>query len=178
MNIQMQRSWPALFMGLPKVPDKTHSCLERPLSASELHVALRSMDCGKAPGIDGLPTEFYKMFLSVLGDDLLSVLSDSLAGGLLPLSCRRAVISLLPKKGDLKEINNWRPDSLLCSDLKFFSKAFSKAIRLREVVGHVIHRDQTYCESNRSILDNVDLILDILNVSWLLDIDIGLISFN
>lgn len=34
------------YMGLPKVSNKTNSWLERPLSASELHVALRSMDCG------------------------------------------------------------------------------------------------------------------------------------
>ena len=25
-----------------------------------------------------------------------------------PLSCRRAVLTLLPKKGDLQEIKNWR----------------------------------------------------------------------
>ena len=93
----------SFYMGLPKVPEETNSWLERPLSASELHVALRSMDCGKAPGIDGLPIEFYKTFWSVLGGDLLSVLNDSLAGGLLPLSCRRAVITLLPKKGDIKK---------------------------------------------------------------------------
>lgn len=50
----------SFYMGLPKVPDKINSWLERPLSASELHVALRSMDSGKSPGIDGLPIEFYK----------------------------------------------------------------------------------------------------------------------
>ncbi len=166
----------SFYVGLPKVSDESNSLLEKPLSASELHVALRSMDCGKAPGIDGLPIEFYKTFWSVLGGDLLSVLNDSPAGGLLPLSCRRAVITLLPKKGDLKEIKNWRPVSLLCSDLKLFSKAL--AIRLREVVGQVIHRDQTYCVPNRSIFDNVYLIRDILEVSRLLDIDTGLISLD
>ncbi len=124
-------------MGLPKVSDETNSWLEKPLSALELHVSLQSMDCGKAPGIDGLPIEFYKMFWSVLGEDLLSVLNESLTGGLLPLSCRRAVITLLSKKGDLKEIKNWRPVSHLYSDLKLFSKAL--AIRLKEVVGQVIH---------------------------------------
>lgn len=166
----------SFFLGLPKVSVKAKCSLERPLSASELHVALQSMDCGKAPGIDGLPIEFYKVFWSVLGNDLLSVLNDSLTGGLLPLSCRRAVITLLPKKGDLKEIKNYRPVSLLCSDLKLFSKAL--AIRLRNVVGQVIHHDQTYCVPNRSIFDNVYLIRDILDVSRLLDIDTGLISLD
>ncbi|GAA6087544.1 uncharacterized protein LOC114772546 [Tachysurus ichikawai] len=55
------------------------------------------MESGKAPGIDGLPIEFYKC----LGEDLLLVINHSLAKGRLPLSCRRAVLTLLPKKGDL-----------------------------------------------------------------------------
>lgn len=166
----------SFYVGLPKVSDEINSWLGKPLSASELHVALQSMDCGKAPGIDGLPIEFYKTFWPVLGGDLLSVLNDSLAEGLLPLSCRRAVITLLPKKGDLKDIKNWRPVSLLCSDLKLLSKAL--AITLREVVGQVIHQDQTYCVPNRSIFDNIYLIRDILEVSRLLDIDTGLISLD
>ncbi|KAK3508126.1 hypothetical protein QTP70_015056 [Hemibagrus guttatus] len=68
------------------------------------------MENGRAPGIDGLPAEFYKAFWAVIGQDVLNVLRDSIRRGELPLSCRRAVLTLLPKKGDLK---NWRPVSLL-----------------------------------------------------------------
>ncbi len=81
---------------------------------------------------------------------MLEMLNDSLTRGLLPMSCRRAVITLLPKKGDLGNIKNWRPVSLLCSDFKILSKAL--AIRLKEAIGWVIHVDQTYCVPNRSIL--------------------------
>ncbi len=48
------------------------------------------MKNGKAPGLDGLPVEFYKAYWHLLGEDLLAVLSDSLDKGQLPLSCRRA----------------------------------------------------------------------------------------
>lgn len=126
--------------------------------------------------MDGLPIDFYKSFWSVIGDDLLAVLNESLADGLLPLSCRRAVLTLLAKKGDLRNIKNWRPVSLLCTDLKKFSKVL--AIRLREVVGRVVHQDQTYCVPNRSIFDNIFLIRDILNVSKLLGLNTGLISLD
>ena len=51
---------------------------------------------------------------------------------ILPLSGRRAVITLLPKKGDLQEITNWRPVSLLCTDYKMLSKTLAN--RLREVI--------------------------------------------
>ncbi|XP_073690646.1 nidogen-1-like [Garra rufa] len=67
------------------------------------------MECGKAPGVDGLSVDFYKSFWPDVGPDLLEVLKESLAYGRLPTSCRRAILTLLPKKGDLNDIKNWRP---------------------------------------------------------------------
>ncbi|KAL6483834.1 hypothetical protein MHYP_G00087060 [Metynnis hypsauchen] len=131
------------FEGLPKLAEDSASGLERQLSLVELSDALRSMECGKALGIEGLPAEFYKSFWPVIGEDLLEALNDSLAKGRLPSSCRRAVLTLLPKKGDLHELKNWRPVSLLCCDYKLLSKVL--AVRLKEVVGQIIHPDQTYC---------------------------------
>ena len=39
--------------------------------------------------------------------DMLGVFSESFEDLSLPQSCRRAVLTLLPKKGDLQEIKNW-----------------------------------------------------------------------
>ena len=112
---------------------------------------------GKAPCIDGLPAD--QVFL-VIGGDVGDVLRDSLASGCLPLSCRRAVITLLPKKGDLQQLKNWRPVSLLCTDYKLLSNAL--ATRLGKVMAEVIHVDQSYCVPGRQITDNVMLIRDFL----------------
>ncbi len=111
------------------------------------------MQPGKAPCIDGLPVEFFKAFWSVLGEDLLEVLNDSFVKGLLPLSCRRAVLTLLPKKGDLTDIKCWRPVSVLCCDYKILAKALAN--RLAGVLEQVIQSDQTYCIPGRSIFDNI-----------------------
>ncbi len=81
---------------LPKVSFESNQDLDGALRLEELEKALQSMQPGKAPGID--PVEFFKAFWSVLGEDLLEVLNDSFVKGLLPLSCRRAVLTLLPKK--------------------------------------------------------------------------------
>lgn len=70
------------------------------------------MENGRAPGIDGFTVEFYKSFWVEVGPELVSVFNESMVNGQLPRSCRRAIITLLPKKGDLNEIKNWRPVSL------------------------------------------------------------------
>ncbi|KAK3548285.1 hypothetical protein QTP70_007356 [Hemibagrus guttatus] len=79
------------------------------------------MENGRASGIDGLPAEFYKAFWAVIGQDMLDVLRDSIRRGELPLSCRRAVLTLLPKKGDLTHLKN-------CTDCKLLSKALASRL--------------------------------------------------
>ena len=86
------------------------------ITLEELTQALDGMDSGSPPGIDGLPAEFYVEFWGLLGPQLMHVLESSLLHGELPLSLRRAVMSLLPKAGDLRHMKNWRPASLLCND--------------------------------------------------------------
>ncbi|KAK3517750.1 hypothetical protein QTP70_018235, partial [Hemibagrus guttatus] len=59
------------YRGLPKVSPEDNAALEGPLVLEELQAALNSMAGGKAPGIDGLPAEFYKFFWQELREDLL-----------------------------------------------------------------------------------------------------------
>ena len=77
---------------------------------------------------------------------------------MLLVSCRRAVITLLPKKGDLLDIANWRPVSLLNIDYKIFAKVLAN--RLKSVIGNVVHTDQSYTVPERSMYDNISLIRD------------------
>ncbi|KAJ4939822.1 hypothetical protein JOQ06_029258, partial [Pogonophryne albipinna] len=140
--------------GLPTVSEETNKELNGPLTEEELCAALKSMQGGKAPGIDGLPPEFYKTFWDFLKEDLMDLFNES----------------------DLQEIKNWRPVSLLCTDYKLLSRALSS--RLRKVMDQVVDRTQTYCVPGRSIVDNVSLIRDILEVSGSLGFDTGLVSLD
>ncbi|KAL0171000.1 hypothetical protein M9458_035596, partial [Cirrhinus mrigala] len=92
----------AFFDDLPQLSEEDNAKIS-------VFKALQGMESGKAPGVDGLPIEWYKTFWVVLEEDVLEVLNESLAEGRLPLSCRRAVLTLLPKKGDLTDIRCWRP---------------------------------------------------------------------
>lgn len=104
-------------------------------------------------------------------EDLLDMLNTSMARGKLPQSCRRAVLTLLPKQGDLGDIKCLRPVSLLCSDYKLLSKVLAN--RLAKVMDSVIHPDQTYCVLGRSIFYNIAFIRDLIEASKLLNLDFG-----
>ncbi len=90
----------------------------KPLSKEELYISLQCLKNGKNLDLMFYLLIFTRPIWEFLGDDLLEVLNESLNGGQLPQSCKRAVLTLLPKKGDLKEIKNWRPVAFVCSDYK------------------------------------------------------------
>ncbi|CAM2095297.1 unnamed protein product [Caretta caretta] len=110
--------------------------LELPLTLAEFSEALRRMPTNKSPGMDGLTVEFCHAFWDILGPDLATLWAESLQGGVLPLSCRRAVLALLPKKRHLCDLRNWRPVSLLSMDYKIVVKAIS--LRLGRLTGLVL----------------------------------------
>ncbi|CAM4389806.1 unnamed protein product [Lepidochelys kempii] len=145
-----------LWEELPTVSMGDRDRLELPLTLAEFSEALCRMPTNKSPGMDGLTVEFYRAFWEILGPDLATVWAESLQGRVLPLSCRRAVLALLPKKGDLRDLQNWCPVSFLSTDYKIVAKAIS--LRLGSVMVDVIHPDQTYTVPGRSIFDNLFLV--------------------
>ena len=62
------------------------SLCEGHLNVDEVLSALRGMARRKAPGLDGLPMEFYLKFSPVVGADLVSVLNSCFDSGSLSLS--------------------------------------------------------------------------------------------
>ncbi|CAM5140285.1 unnamed protein product, partial [Natator depressus] len=165
-----------LWEELPTVSVGDRDRLELPLTLAEFSEALRRMPTNKSPGMDGLTVEFYRAFWDILGPDLVTVWAESLQGGVLPLSCRRAVLALLPKKGDLRDLRNWRPLSLLSTDYKIVAKAIS--LRLGSVMADVIHPDQTYTVPGRSIFDNLFLVRDLLELGRRDGLSFALLSLD
>jgi hypothetical protein len=80
-------------------------------SVDEMRSALLSLGNLKSPRLSGLPAEFFKRF-----PDTLILLRrswlHSRRTGRLPAMERSILITLVPKKGDLQLIQNWRPISL------------------------------------------------------------------
>ncbi|CAM2098496.1 unnamed protein product [Caretta caretta] len=150
--------------------------LELPLTLAEFSEALHRMPTNKSPGMDRLTVEFYHVFWDVLGPDLVTIWAKSLQSGVLPLSCRRAILALLPKKGDLRDLRNWRSVLLLSTDYKIVAKAIP--LRLGSVVVDVIHSDQTYTVPDCTIFDNLYLVQDLLELRCRDGLSFALLSLD
>ncbi|CAM2099523.1 unnamed protein product [Caretta caretta] len=165
-----------LWEELPTVSVGDRDRLELPLTLAEFSEALRCMPTNKFLGMDGLTVEFYCAFWDILSPDLVTVWAESLQSRVLPLSCRRAVLALLPKKGDLHDLQNWRPVSLLSTDYKIVVKAI--LLRLGSMMADMIHPDQTYTVPGRSIFDNLFLVRDLLELGWRDGLSFALLSLD
>ena len=165
-----------ILEGLPTLDEAQSMSMESTISLEEMTVAVQQLSCGRSPGIDGLPSEFYKRFWTLLGKDLFEIFKNCLDSGVLPTSCTRAVLTLLPKKGDLGLLKNWRPVSLLCTGYKIIAKILSN--RLKGCMDLIVHPSQTYCVPERTIMDNLFLIRDVIDLSKLQELDVGLFSID
>lgn len=140
-------------------PDR-ESC-EGILSLAELTASVKSLNHNKAPGLDGLSVEFYLKFWDLLGPQLLDVINYCFAVGKICETMRASATRLVYKKrGDIKNLKNWRPISLLNTDYKIASKAIT--LRLSKVLDSIVDPDQTCSIPGRSISSNIATLRDTL----------------
>ncbi|KAF7646191.1 hypothetical protein LDENG_00191820 [Lucifuga dentata] len=122
--------------------------LESNLTIGELSEAVQSMNSGKAPGPDGFPIEFYKLFKEKLLAPLLGVYEEAYEEGILPPTLRLAMITLILKPGKPStECSSFRPISLMGCDIKILCKALAKC--LEKYLPHLVCSDQNGFVKNR-----------------------------
>ena len=138
-----------------------NEALSREITEEELAVVIRAMAKGKAPGHDGIPIEFFQLSWSTTGPDFLHMLRKGFEEGFLHEGVTKGLISLIPKEGDLKDLNYWRPITLLTAGYKVLDKTLQ--LRLQPILRDVISPEQTTFLPLRFILDNIVLTQEALH---------------
>ncbi|KAF1375259.1 hypothetical protein PFLUV_G00237720 [Perca fluviatilis] len=90
-----------LLEGLPQLSLDEKAALDCELTLEELKAAVNQMATGKAPGIDGLSTDFYKHFWNTIGPDLHECLVKTGAGLSRPVPVQRGIRQGCPISGQL-----------------------------------------------------------------------------
>ena len=165
-----------LLSGMKHISEEQRIMCGKAITFKELTIAMETLAIDKSPGIDGFPVNFYRHFWDTLGHDFFNVVLFSLQKGEFPISCRRAILSLLPKSGNNGYIKNWRPISLLCSDYKKFAKLIT--LRLKKVLPSIIHVTQSYAIEKRRIHDNVHMMRDVISFANSTNCPLSILSLD
>ena len=144
---------------MPKMSEEDKLNCEGELTIEELAKALKTCKKGKTPGNDGITVEFYQKFWPLLQLPLLESINVGYNRGMLSTSQRQAIITLLDKGKDRRNLKNWRPISLLNVDYKLGSKAIAE--RMKSKLSKLIHHNQVGYIEGRQITDNIRALEDI-----------------
>uniref|UniRef100_A0A8C5PKM6 Reverse transcriptase domain-containing protein n=3 Tax=Leptobrachium leishanense TaxID=445787 RepID=A0A8C5PKM6_9ANUR len=148
-----------------KLTPHMRSSIEGPITAEELHEAIKRTPVGKTPGPDGFTLKYYKICEKLLSRAWLASFNGLTepASHLTPQSLS-ATITLIPKPDkDHALCANYRPISLLNQDVKLFAKVL--ALRLANHMRHLIHPDQTGFIPGREGRDNTTLAINLIHAA-------------
>ncbi|KAG1135747.1 hypothetical protein G6F37_012566 [Rhizopus arrhizus] len=146
----------------PRLSDVDQQSLTTPFTIDNiLYQSKKVLAKQSSPGADGLGYAFIHLIycfkpLQNLVDKLYNA---ALSSGTFPSSWQDIRIRLLPKKGDLSSLRNWRPISLINCDAKIYTRVINQRMRL--VMDNIINRYQTGFLADRFIAEN-GLVLNIL----------------
>ncbi|GAB9468938.1 Pollike protein [Globisporangium polare] len=102
--------------------------MDRPITANDIHYALKATFKNKAPEPDGLSIEYYFTDLPLWCTILETVYGSQIPKGRMSKFQRRAQVCLLCKKGDKSDPSNYRPITLLNVDTKIGPKVMAKQL--------------------------------------------------
>jgi hypothetical protein len=122
---------------------------DSPLSLNELDIVINQLNDKSAGGLDGIGTKFLKKFWNFIRIPLHRCVTTCIHKQTLSQSFNSAIIRLIPKKGDVEKIKNWRPISFLNCVFKIVSKAVDN--RLKKINDIVLSRAQKGFTNKRFI---------------------------
>jgi hypothetical protein len=92
------------------------------LSLGKIINGIRELPNGKAAGLTGIPNETLKLAVYPFSIILEKIFKFIWKEGIIPQAWRESIIKPIPKKGDPKQIENYRPISLTESIRKLYEK--------------------------------------------------------
>ena len=140
--------------------NETNSC-EGLFTVNECKYAVFSIQNNKCPGMYGLSPEFYKHFWNKIGQMVTDSLNSGSTNSNLSPTQKLGVISLIFKKGDPTNIENWKPITILNTDYKIAAKVLAN--RLKQVIHKLVSTDQQCYIKDRYTGFNIREIQDIID---------------
>jgi len=115
--------------------------------------AVSQCDSSKCPGPGVFNFFFLKNNWEVIGKDVVKAILYFQSTGFIPRGCNASFITLVPKKDNPSDLNEFRPISLVGCVYKILSKILAN--RLKKVLPSVIDVNQSAFLGGRGMLDSI-----------------------
>ena len=144
---------------LPKLTDPEKNNADREITLSEIIQSIKTAPKNSAPGLDGLPYEFYQIDPVHFAIVLRAVYQERFNKKTLATFQNKTVIRLFFKGGDIANPACYRPISLMQTEVKIITRILT--FRIAQCLPKIIDWTQTGFMKGRLITDNIMRFLDI-----------------
>ena len=118
-----------------------NEALIKDIMKEELGHAVTSMAKGKRRDTTASQSNFFKKLWHFIGKDFYLMILNDIRDEKLHEGVTKCLICPIPKEGDSKDLNYWRPITLLPVTYTFFAKVLQT--RLQPILRDVISPEQT-----------------------------------
>ena len=144
-----------------KISAEDKNKLDAPITEEELLEAVMQLNDNKSPGLDGITAEFYKTYWYLLKDDYLQYINSAKTHSFGKHRNTSVTTIIYKYKGEIYQLSNYRPISLINVDLKILTKTLTN--RIKVVLPTIIHESQT-AVFGRRIDHTVHMIRDLIQL--------------
>jgi len=135
-----------------------NEAMEAPIMMEELEKAVRMGKPNKAPGYDGISTDFFKIMWEVTKSDMLNILNEMFLEGTITDAQRKGLMVLIPKRTEPRGLQDYRPLTLLNADYKLLTRIMAN--RMQPWLTTTLNQRQYCGMRGRTILDAVATVKD------------------
>ena len=148
------------------------------IKAWEVKSAVKQSKKGKAPGPDNITIDLIDAAGDIINDKLATLFNECLIQSKVPEIWNEAIIILLHKKGDQKNISNYRPISLLNNIYKLFTKIITN--RITRTLDENQPREQAGFRRGFSMIDHLHAVNQLIEkcAVYKIPLDVGLVDYN
>ena len=145
-----------------KISKEDRKECDQEIREEEIERAIKQLNKKKSPGIDGLGSEFYICFKEILTKILKGIFKEIFEKEEVNERMGMGITKLIyKKKGEKVDLKNYRPITMLNTDLKILAKVLAN--RLKEVMPSIIETNQAYGVKGRDI---ADITMSIRDTIW------------
>ena len=103
--------------------------LEVPFTEEEIHSALLDMNGDKAPGPDGFTVVFWQFCWDFVKEEIVDLFKEFFVQKSFAKSLNTTFLVLIPKKGGVEDLGDFRPISLLGGLYKLLTKGLANRLK-------------------------------------------------